>query len=181
MKAFLCLRSAASCSALIGVGVLFLGQFLYQGPLNESGGSGLSLLSLLGMIACIGAALSYGFAVAFGQRFGRQGLSPAQGALGQLCGSSLIMLPLMLGFDQPWLSPAPSLAFWGSIVGLALLSTALAYLLYFWLIAQAGATNAALVTLLIPASAMVLGALFLQEGFGVYDLLASPSSAWACW
>ena len=83
---------------LIGVVVLFLGQAQIQGQ-----GFG---LNTLGLIACVGAALSYGFAVAFGRRFGRQGLKPAQGALGQLCASTVLMLPLSslwigLGSCQP--------------------------------------------------------------------------------
>ena len=54
-------------------------------------------------------------------------------------------------------------------MGLALLSTAIAYMIYFWLIANEGAVNAALVTLIIPASAMILGVMFLSESFGPYD------------
>ena len=59
--------------------------------------------------------------------------------------------------------PAPSLAVWSSILVLGLVCTSLAYIIYFRLIANVGATNASLVTYLIPASAIILGAVFFGE------------------
>ena len=70
----------------------------------------------------------------------------------------------MLVVEQPWtLSAPPSLAVSLALAGLALLSTALAYVLYFRILAAAGATNLLLVTLLIPVPATLLGAAFLGE------------------
>jgi len=70
----------------------------------------------------------------------------------------------MLAIDQPWVLPAPpSLTVCGALAGLALLSTALAYVLYFRILAAAGATNLLLVTFLIPVTAILLGAAFLGE------------------
>jgi len=114
-----------------------------------------------GELACLLAALSYGFAVHFARRF--EGVTPANKALGQLVASSVVLLPLMPIVDQPWSLPAPSAAGWVALVGIAVPCTALAYLLFFDLIARAGANNTALVTLLVPVSALLLGAVVLGE------------------
>jgi drug/metabolite transporter (DMT)-like permease len=74
-----------------------------------------------------------------------------------------MMLPVALALDQPWAGHAPGLSTWAAILGLALLSTALAYILYFRILATAGATNLLLVTFLIPVSAILLGAAILGE------------------
>ena len=84
-------------------------------------------------------------------------------ATGQVTASSLMLLPLMLFVDQPWTLPLPSVAVLGALLGVAGLSTALAYIIYFRLLATAGATNLLLVTLLIPVSAILLGVLILSE------------------
>ncbi len=73
------------------------------------------------------------------------------------------MLPLALLADRPWTLPMPGPGTWGALVGLGLLSTALAYALYFRILAAAGATNLLLVTFLIPVSAILLGVLVLGE------------------
>lgn len=155
-----------------GVGLGFLGvTLLFIGTGAGDNQQGSATWSYLAMAGCIIAAFSYGFGVVYGRRFARLGLTPTQGAFGQLMGSSLLALPLMLTIDQPWSQPLPSTSFWAAMLGLAILSTALAYMIYFWLIENAGAVNAALVTLLIPTSAMILGALFLNESFGLWDFM----------
>ena len=73
-----------------------------------------------------------------------------------------MMLPLTLIVDKPW-RYHPSQLTLAAVIALALLSTAAAYLIYFRILAEAGATNVLLVTLLIPVSAIVLGALVLSE------------------
>ena len=70
-----------------------------------------------------------------------------------------MLIPPMLIVDMPWTLPLPSAHTIGAVVALALLSTALAYILYFRILATAGATNLLLVTFLIPVSAIVLGTL----------------------
>ena len=114
-------------------------------------------------MACLAAAFSYGLAAVYGRRFKARGLPPLAGATGQVIASTLILLPAMLALDQPWTLPVPSAAALGALVGLAVLSTALGYIAYFTLIADAGATNASLVTMLIPASAILLGWFVLGE------------------
>jgi drug/metabolite transporter (DMT)-like permease len=75
-----------------------------------------------------------------------------------------LIIPIMLAIDQPWtLSGPPSATVWAALAGLALLSTALGYVLYFRVLAEAGATNLLLVTFLIPVTAILLGAAFLGE------------------
>jgi drug/metabolite transporter (DMT)-like permease len=82
-----------------------------------------------------------------------------------------MMLPLALLVDRPWLHAMPPLSAWGAIVALALLCTAFGYVMYFRLIDSAGATNALLVTLLVPPTAILLGGLFLGEQLAPQDFL----------
>ena len=107
------------------------------------------------------AAVCYGIAGIFGKRF-RDVPAPVT-ATGQLTASSLMMLPVALLADQSWSLPMPGMTAILAILGLALVSTAFAYLLFFRLLTLAGATNASLVTLLVPPSAILLGAIFLGE------------------
>jgi drug/metabolite transporter (DMT)-like permease len=134
-------------------GVLFglLGVTLIIGP-DVLRGLGLNFLAQL---AVVGAALSYALAGIFGKRF--RGTSPLVTATGQVTSTTVMMIPLVLFVDRPWTLSTPSLRTWGALVGLALLSTAVAYIIYFRLLASAGATNLLLVTFLIPVSALLAG------------------------
>jgi len=117
-----------------------------------------------GELACLGAALSYAFAGVYGRRFKILKIAPIEAAAGQVTASTGLILPIMLATEQPWALPAlPSLTVWAALVGLALLSTALAYILYFRILAVAGATTLLLVTFLIPVTAILLGYLVLGE------------------
>jgi drug/metabolite transporter (DMT)-like permease len=78
----------------------------------------------------------------------------------------LLLLP-MLAIERPWELAVPSDRALLALAGLALLSTALAYILFFRILAAAGATNLLLVTFLIPATAIVLGAAFLGEALAM--------------
>lgn len=146
-------KLAALIAGLTGVVVLVGPDFV----LNTAA-------SVTGQLACLAAALSYAFAGIWGRRFQQMGVAPLEAAAGQVTASTLLILPIMLFVDHPWTLPAPpSLAVWLALAGLALLSTALAYVLYFRILAIAGATNLLLVTFLIPVSAILLGWLFLGE------------------
>jgi drug/metabolite transporter (DMT)-like permease len=107
------------------------------------------------------AAVSYGLAATYGKRF--RGLAPPVTAAGQLTASSLIMLPVACLIDTPWALPIPPIEATLAILALALVSTAYGYILFFRIMGEAGATNASLVTLLVPPSAILLGYLFLGE------------------
>ena len=118
---------------------------------------------VLAQLACLAGALSYACAGIFGRRFKRMGVTPMATASGQVCASTMLLLPVMLFVDRPWTLEVPGAATWGAVLGLGLLSTALAYVLYFRILAAVGATNLLLVTFLVPISAILLGALVLGE------------------
>jgi len=114
-------------------------------------------------LACLGAALSYGLGGVWGRRFRRMGLAPMTTAFGQLVCSTALIAPVWLLVDRPWGLPTPALTPVLAVIGMAVLSTALAYLIFFRILAAAGATNLALVTFLIPVSATLLGVGVLGE------------------
>jgi drug/metabolite transporter (DMT)-like permease len=82
-----------------------------------------------------------------------------------------MMLPLALLVDKPWTHAVAPASAWGAIVALALMCTAFGYVLYFRVIETSGATNALLVTLLVPPVAILLGATFLGETLAPQDFL----------
>jgi len=149
---------------LSGVVIGFLGVALMIGPQALDGMTG----DVLAELAVLGAALSYAFAGIYGRRF--RALPPLVTATGQVTASSAMLCPLVVLVDQPWSLAAPGPAALGALLGLGLLSTAAAYVLYFRLLAAAGATNLLLVTFLIPVSAILLGTLILGERLTVGQL-----------
>lgn len=118
-------------------------------------------------LCVLGAAVSYGLASIFARRF--RALPSDIVATGQLTASAVVMA-LVVSLGMSGIGTA-SPAAWGSVAALGLLSTALAYILYFNLIASAGATNTSLVTLIVPVSAILLGVLFLGEALDTYELI----------
>jgi drug/metabolite transporter (DMT)-like permease len=127
--------------------------------------------SALAQLACVTASLSYALAAVWARRFRKLGVSPLSVTTGQLTAGAAMMLPMSLFIDKPWTEAFPPLGAIGAITALALLCTAFGYVLYFRLIETSGATNALLVTLLVPPVAIVLGALFLNEVLAVQDFL----------
>lgn len=112
---------------------------------------GLSILS----------TISYGFAGVYAKKT-FAGVSPLSLAVGQQMGASALLLPFTLLF-MPSSAAAVSSVVVFSVLGLALLCTSVAYLLYFYLIEHAGPMKTLSVTFLIPLFGMVWGALFLDE------------------
>jgi len=143
-------KIAGAALGLVGVAVII-------GP--EALG-GLDLRDLA-QLAILGAGLSYAFASVWG-KVSLRGIAPEVNAFGMLTGSTVLAIPLVLAFEG-----VPSFeyswAVWGSLLGIAWLATALAYLLYFGILVRAGAANLMLVTLLVPPFAVALGAAFLGE------------------
>lgn len=90
-------------------------------------------------------------------------MGPLKLAAGQTAAAALIMLPLAAIADRFWTLPAPDLAVWGALLGIGVLSTAFAYLLFFRILEKADPTDLMLVTFLVPISALILGLLFLRE------------------
>lgn len=118
----------------------------------------------LGQLAILGAALSYSFAGVWGRKF-LSGYPPIINAFGMLACSTILMFPIALYFEgMP--SFSLSIEVWSSLLAVAILSTAFAYLLYFDILARAGSANLMLVTLLIPPIAVWLSYTFLGERLG---------------
>ncbi len=140
----------------LGVAVALGGVILLIGPAALGGLTAAGW----GMLAVLAAGVSYACAGIYGRRF--KDLPVQVAAAGMLCGSSVLLIPTAVVVERPWVFD-PGAVQVAAVVGLALLSTALAYLLYFRILQSAGATNVALVTFLIPVSALALGVLILGE------------------
>jgi drug/metabolite transporter (DMT)-like permease len=146
-----------SAAKLAGVGLGIAGAAVMIGPGLQSGLGGPAWAK----IAVIGAAISYGFGVVYAKRF--RDIMPSVVATGQLTASTVLMLPIVIFLYSPRAIVTSSIPIWAAVTVLAIFTTAFAFILYFNLIASAGATNASLVTLLVPVSAILLGALVLGE------------------
>jgi len=150
-----------------GVGVLFgfLGVVVLMGP---SMLVNVSRDQVPADLVCLLAAFILALAGIYGRRF--KGMPSLTVATGQVTASTLVLLPITLVVDQPWKLPSPSMHGWEALTGIAALSTALAYVIYFRVLATAGATNTMLVTFLVPISAILLGVVFLKEAFTAQTL-----------
>jgi drug/metabolite transporter (DMT)-like permease len=137
-------------------------------------GQGLELGSTqtLGMLLCLGGALSYGFSGLWGRRK-LAGTPPLTSATCQLVASSVVMLVLAGVIERPWLLPAPSLQTWLALLATAALSTALAYVVFFQILVRSGSSNVMLVTLLIPLTAILLGHFVLGEPLATREIIGA--------
>ena len=144
---------------LFGVIAGLVGVIVMMGPAVVDGIGA----NVLAQAAVLTAALSYAFAGIHGRRFKRLGVSPLLTATGQVTASTVLLAPMALFVDRPWTLPMPGVYTWAALIGLAAVSTALAYILYFRILATAGAINLLLVTFLIPVSAILLGVVILGE------------------
>jgi drug/metabolite transporter (DMT)-like permease len=153
-----------SWNKLAGIALGIAGTAVMIGPGLVAGLGG----PVWAKFALIGASLSYAIALMIARRF--KGVPSPVIATGQLTASTIIMIPVVLiGYGPAGLfSTSPPV--WAAVLALALLSTAFAYILYFNLVASAGATNASLVTLIVPVSAMLLGFLFLGERLELFEM-----------
>ncbi len=151
---------------LFGVVLGFVGVVVMIG-IPALGGVG----SLFAQLAIVAATISYAFAGVYGRRFKSLGINPVVTAAGQVTASTLILLPITLFVDGTIDTERTNMSTWIAIAGLAVASTAIAYVLYFRILELAGATNVLLVTLLVPISATLLGSLFLNESLEIIHLL----------
>jgi drug/metabolite transporter (DMT)-like permease len=142
---------------MVGVIVMIGMEFVYEL------GSGVA-----GQLAMLGATCSYGFAAVYGRRFDTG--SNKASAAGMLCGATLLILPVAFVIDAPW-TLSPGVYSISALVSLALLSTAVAFVVWFRLITTAGPSNTSLVTFLIPFTALGLGILLLGEKTSLGSLL----------
>ena len=154
-----------SVNKLAGIGLGIAGTAVMVGPGVLAGLGG----PVWPKFALIGASLSYAFALMVARRL--KSVPPPVLATGQLTASTIIMIPVALLAVGPGGLFVASTPVWTAVFGLALLSTAFAYILYFNLVASAGATNASLVTLIVPVSAILLGIAFLGERIELLELI----------
>lgn len=148
-------EEALSGMRLLGVAIGFVGVVVAVGVEDLN----LSNASTQGQLAVLVAAAAYGVSGVYSRRAFR-GLPPLLPAAGQMLTAALMIAPFALtmhGF------PTPSARVWAAVLALAVLGTALAYVLLYWLIERLGATRASMVTYLLPPFALLYGALFLRE------------------
>lgn len=163
LVAHLARQEGLSANRLGGVLAGFLGVAVLIGPVAFAGGG-----DVWAELACLGAALSYAVSGAYA-RARLSGIPPLVLAAGQLTAAAAMVAPAALALEAPWTLPVPSMRAIGAMLALALASTALACLLFFRILARAGATNLLLVTFLIPVVAVLLGALILGETLGLRE------------
>ena len=153
---FLTRKERLTANRITGVTIGWIGVTMLIG-IESLRGFG---IEVMGQLAVVGATFSYACAAIYGRRF--KGINPLIVATGMLCGSTIMMTPLALVIEQPWnLSPGTTTLM--ALFGLAAVSTSLAYIIYFQVLATAGPTNLLLVTFLIPVSAILLGVVVLAE------------------
>jgi drug/metabolite transporter (DMT)-like permease len=148
-------RIAGVIVGLIGVVILHGGGFDGKG-LGFDSGQG------IGILLCLAGAFSYGLSALLARRV-LSNSPPLGTATFQLLASTAMMIPVAGLVERPWQLPMPGATTWLAVIGLAALSTALAYIVFFQILRRSGATNVMLVTLLIPVTAILLGYLVLGE------------------
>ncbi len=169
-----------SATKLAGV---FLGLFGVA-VLTRAGPMAFDKDLLIGALACLLATTSYGFAGFLARRWLDQqgGLDPRLSALGSMFGATLFLLPLFAIslFNQP---PADwgSARVWLSMLGLGLVCTAFAYILFFRLLTSIGPVKSMTVTFMIPPFGVLWGALFLGEPLSMAHVYGGLLIAMAVW
>ncbi len=153
-------RVAGVVTGLIGV-IILHGQ-----NLGFQSGEG------IGILLCLAAAFSYGLAALYSRRK-LSDSPPLATATFQMMASSLMMAVIAAAFERPWQLPVPGLTTWLALIGLAALSTALAYIVFFQILRRSGSTNVMLVTLLIPVTAILLGTLVLGESVSPREIIGA--------
>ncbi len=153
---FLLADEKATRSRLAGLVLGFAGVAVAMGPIASA-----SRTDLAAGMATIAAALCYAMAGVLGRR--SSGIPALPLATGQLILCSLLSLPIAIAVDKPWTLAGPSVASWIAVGALALLCTALGYVLFFRLLLSVGAVNVSLVSLLTPITALLLASLVLGE------------------
>lgn len=126
----------------------------------------------IGILLCLGAAASYGVGSLWA-RMKLKGTPPLSMATGQLLCSSVIMTVLAFSFDSPSQLIDASKESWAALLGLSLLSTSFAYILFFRVVAKSGPANVLLVTMLIPVSAIAMGITVLGETLDRMEILGT--------
>jgi len=142
-----------------GVLAGMLGVALVVGPGVLSGMDS----AVLAQITCLSATVSYAASAVYGRVFRSMDVTPVVAAFGQQLMVAVVIVPLALIVDQPWARPAPGAGAIAAVLALGVIATALPYIIFYRVLAEAGATNLMLVNLLIPGWAVALGAMVLGE------------------
>lgn len=155
LVAWLWLHERLDRNRLLGLALGFAGVALlsWEKANFTAGGTGWAV------VACLGATLCYGMAANHAKRF-LAGVPPLVNATGSQLGATVGLALPTLWF---WPAQTPSLQAWLAIVALAVFCSALAYILYFRLIARTGPAKAITVTFMIPLFAVFYGTTFLGE------------------
>ncbi|WP_040618833.1 DMT family transporter [Rhodovulum sp. PH10] len=151
---------ARTVGLLLGIA----GVAVMVGPTAVEGLGG----EILAETACLAASACYALGAVYTRRY--RTIAPDGIAGGQTLAASLLLAGPALLIDRPWTLPVPSLGATAAVLALGAVSTALAYVMYFRILARAGATNALLVTFLAPVSAVLLGAVLLGERLESYQI-----------
>ncbi len=151
------------CGVIIG----FAGVVVVIGPvaLSDAGENLIAQLALLTAALCYACSAVFVRAVKISMQ-----LQPNLLAAGQVTMAALVLVPAALLHDGPVRLAAFDLPTAGAVTGLAVLSTALAYLVYFRILRRGGATNALLATFLVPVSAVFLGVMILGESLAIRQI-----------
>ena len=150
-----------------GVMVGLIGVIILHGD-----GFGLERGQGLGVLLCLAAALSYGVSALVARRLPSD-VPPLGAATFQMLVSTAMMVVVAGAVERPWQLPMPGATTWLAVIGLAALSTALAYIVFFHILRRSGATNVMLVTLLIPVTAILLGVLVLEEAISLCEIVGA--------
>lgn len=152
---------------IIGILAGLIGVVFLLGPelLGDIGSD------LIGQLSVLAAAICYAGSAIYGRRFATFGVPPLFVATGQMTMATVLLVPFTLIVDQPWNLANPSLPVWGAIISLAVVSTTFAYLIYFRILANAGAINILLVNFLVPVSALLLGIFVLGETLTIEQVI----------
>jgi len=145
---------------IVGVAILKGGTIMGQGSQS------------LGILLCLGAAASYGVGSLWA-KLKLKGTPPLSMATGQLLCSSVIMTVLAFSLDNPSQLLDASSESWAALLGLSLLSTSFAYIIFFRVVARSGPANVLLVTMLIPVSAIAMGFLVLGETLDTMEIIGT--------
>ena len=156
-----------SARRIAGVVVGLAGVIILRGEdLGLASGQG------LGILLCLAGAFSYGISALIARRH-LVDTPPLAAATFQMLASTLMMIVVATVVERPWQLPMPGVTTWLAVLGLAALSTALAYIVFFQILRRSGATNVMLVTLLIPVTAILLGYFALGESISRREILGA--------
>lgn len=125
-----------------------------------------------GILLCLAGAFSYALSALYARRK-LPDSPPLATAAFQMLASSLMMTFIAAVFERPWQLPMPGVTTSLALLGLAALSTALAYIVFFQVLRRSGSTNVMLVTLLIPVTAILLGYLALGETIAPHEIIGA--------